>query len=187
MIAGPNGSGKSTVAPALLRDELQVTEFVNADAIAQGLSAFAPDKVAFDAGRIMLKRLHELAAARADFAFETTLASRTFAPWLRRLVDSGYQFHLVFVWLPSPDTNVERVALRVRRGGHNVPEDTIRRRYEGGLRNLFQLYRPLSATWRFYHNVDPSDPTLVARGSGEAVEKSFDPPLWEQIERQYKV
>ena len=96
-------------------------EFVNADTIAQGLSAFAQDRVAFQAGRIMLKRLSELAAARASFAFETTLASRSYAPWLTELRATGYKVHLVFLWLPSADEAVARVAERVRAGGHDVP------------------------------------------------------------------
>ena len=84
------------------------------------------------AGRIMIRRLKELAATRANFAFETTLASRTFAPWLADLKSIGYQVHLVFLWLPSDEMAVARVAERVRMGGHDVPEDTIRRRYRRG-------------------------------------------------------
>lgn len=114
VLAGPNGAGKSTAAPMLLRGTLGVTEFVNADVIAQGLSAFAPDRVALSAGRIMLRRLQELARQGVSFAFETTLASRSFAPWIRELAQTGYQFHLVFLWLPSADFAVQRVADRVR-------------------------------------------------------------------------
>ena len=90
VIAGPNGAGKSTLAPVLLKDTLAVTEFVNADVIARGMSAFAPENVAIAAGRLMLGRLRELAKQRTSFAFETTLASRSFAPWIRRLVETGY-------------------------------------------------------------------------------------------------
>ncbi|MBD3562297.1 AAA family ATPase, partial [Planktothrix sp. FACHB-1355] len=129
VIAGPNGAGKSTVAPILLQETLGVNEFVNADAIAQGLSAFAPEAVAFQAGRIMLERLQQLANQRANFAFETTLASRTFAPWIANLRQAGYVFYLLFLWLPSPEVAIARVQQRVREGGHNVPEETIRRRY----------------------------------------------------------
>ena len=99
VIAGPNGAGKSTVAPALLRDTLLVNEYVNADVIAQGLSAFAPESAALRAGRVMLGRLHELAEARRTFAFETTLASRSFAPWLARQKRSGYLVNLVFSYI----------------------------------------------------------------------------------------
>jgi len=138
VLAGPNGAGKSTAAPALLQGTLGVTEFVNADVIAQGLSAFDPDRVALAAGRIMLRRLQELARQGVSFAFETTLASRSFAPWIRELARTGYLFHLVFLWLPSADFAVQRVANRVRLGGHDVPEMTIRRRYHLGLYNFFQ-------------------------------------------------
>jgi len=112
----------------LLNGTLGVTEFVNADVIAQGLSAFQPERAAFHAGRVMLKRLHYLAKERVDFAFETTLASSSFAPWIAKLKQSGYTFHLVFLWLPSADFAVARVAERVRMGGHDVPEETIRKR-----------------------------------------------------------
>jgi predicted ABC-type ATPase len=117
VLAGPNGAGKSTAAPYLLRGALGVTEFVNADVIAQGLSAFAPEAVAVAAGRIMLARLRELASKRVSFAFETTLASRSFAPWLASVVAGGYSFHLLYLWLPSADLAVSRVADRVRFGG----------------------------------------------------------------------
>jgi len=128
IVAGPNGAGKSTVAPALLHGTLAVDEFVNADVIASGLSAFDPESAAIAAGRVMLARLHELAEQRESFAFETTLASRTFAPWLRDLRASGYQIHLLFLWLPSAEFALDRVADRVRAGGHNVPAETVRRR-----------------------------------------------------------
>lgn len=149
-LAGPNGAGKSTLGPVLLRDTLAVRHFVNADVIAQGLSAFAPEKEAFSAGRIMLARLRELAEERETFAFETTLAGRGYAPWLEKLVASGYDFHLVFLWLPSAELAVARVASRVTRGGHSVPPETIGRRYASGLVNFFQLYRHLATTWRLF-------------------------------------
>ena len=101
VLAGPNGAGKSTAAPVLLHQHLAVNEFVNADTIAKGLSAFRPEDVALKAGRIMLQRLRELADQHQSFAFETTLASRTFAPWLQRLRNTGYQVHLIFLYLPS--------------------------------------------------------------------------------------
>jgi predicted ABC-type ATPase len=142
VIAGPNGAGKSTAAPALLRDLLGVAEYVNADLIAQGLSAFDPQSVAFQAGRVMLGRLRQLAARRRHFAFETTLATRGYLPWLRTLRADGFAFDLAFLWLPSPEMAVARVAERVCRGGHDVPEAVIRRRYARGLQNFFRLYRP---------------------------------------------
>jgi predicted ABC-type ATPase len=132
VLAGPNGAGKTTASRVVLQDLTHVSEFVNADVIAQGLSAFAPENAALEAGRIMLARLHELAANRANFAFETTLASRSFAPWLEGLIGSGYQFHLFFFWLPSPEFSIRRVENRVKMGGHYVDPATIGRRYTGG-------------------------------------------------------
>ena len=181
VIAGPNGAGKSTTAPTLLKGTLGVTEFVNADVIALGLSAFQPERAAFHAGRVMLERLHYLAKERVDFAFETTLASRSFAPWIAKLQQSGYTFHLVFLWLPSADFAVARVAERVRMGGHDVPEETIRRRYNKGIENFFRLYRPLSVTWRIYDNAEPSWPRIVADGRGDANETIYDPKTWSLI------
>jgi hypothetical protein len=108
VIAGPNGAGKSTTASSLLKGTLEVTEFVNADLIAQGLSGFQPEGAVFHAGRVMLERIHYLAKKRVDFAFETTLASRTFAPWIAELLKTGYAFHLVFLWLPNKEFAVER-------------------------------------------------------------------------------
>ena len=129
IIAGPNGAGKSTAAPVLLKETFATPEFVNADVIAQGLSGFAPENSAFEAGRIMLRRLRQLARERRSFAFETTLASRSFAPWIEKERGRGYQFILTFLWLSSADLAVQRVKERVRLGGHSVPEDVVRRRY----------------------------------------------------------
>src|SRR5436190_6481448 len=135
VIAGPNGAGKSTLAPALLRDTLNIPEFVNADTIAEGLSAFAPEDASFDAGRVMLGRLHDLANEGKDFAFETTLASRFYAGWLKELREqNAYQVCLVFLWLENVDIAIQRVSARVQAGGHSIPEETIRRRYDRGIR-----------------------------------------------------
>src|SRR5581483_8686978 len=144
LLAGPNGAGKSTAAPDLLRGALHVHEFVNADVIARGLSAFNPEGAAIEAGRVMLGRLKELASQRQNIAFESTLASRTFAPWIRGLKTNGYRFHLFYFWLPSPDHCVERVRERKSIGGHFVPENEIRRRYGRGIVNLFDLYLPIA-------------------------------------------
>jgi predicted ABC-type ATPase len=180
-IAGPNGAGKSTTAPFLLPETLGIREFVNADAIALGLSAFAPEKVAFTAGRIMLERLHQLADDRENFAFETTLATRSFAPWIANLRRNGYLFHLIFLWLPSPELAIARVQQRVRRGGHHVPEETIRRRYDVGLRNFFKLYRPLTDSWRFYDNSNTAAYRLIAFGVNDFEPAVYDSQAWENI------
>jgi len=186
VIAGPNGAGKSTTAPSLLRDALQVSEFVNADTIAGGLSAFRPDSVAIPAGRAMLERIRHLAEAQADFAFETTLASRTFAPWLVRLKRSGYHVHVLFLWLESADLAVDRVAARVRLGGHDVPEGTVRRRYKRGLRNLFGLYIPLADSWQVFNNSRAGRPELVASGNRDRAEQIANAPLWQRITEAYR-
>ncbi len=149
VIAGPNGAGKSTTAPMLLKGTLGVTEFVNADVIAQGLSAFQPESAAFHAGRVMLERLHFLAKERVDFAFETTLASRSFPLDCKTEAKRVY-FPPGFPVAPNADFAVARVAERVRMGGHDVPEETIRRRYNKGIENFFRLYQPLTDTWRMY-------------------------------------
>jgi predicted ABC-type ATPase len=185
VIAGPNGSGKSTAAPALLRDYLGITEFVNADVIAQGLSGFRAESVAIQAGRIMLARLQELARQQADFAFETTLASRLFAPWLHKLRDSGYRVHLLFLWLPSPELAIARVATRVQQGGHHVPDDTIRRRYHAGLRNFFRLYQPLVDSWMLFDNASTEGHKLIASHVEAGGIRVDNPTLWDSIRGQY--
>jgi predicted ABC-type ATPase len=186
VIAGPNGAGKSTSAPSLLRDALQVSEFVNADAIAGGLSAFRPDSVAIPAGRAMLERMRYLAKARADFAFETTLASRSFAPWLARMKRHGYYVHMLFLWLESADLAMDRVAARVRVGGHDVSEATVRRRYERGLGNFFRLYLPLVDSWQMFDNSRAGRPRLVASGRGGRAPEVANPSLWRRISEAYR-
>jgi predicted ABC-type ATPase len=186
IVAGPNGAGKTTAAADILVGALAVQEFVNADIIAKGLSSFQPESVAFDAGRIMLQRLHHLTAQRADVAFETTLASRTFASWIKTLTPTGYEFHLLFFWLPSADMAVARVRTRVLEGGHHVPEETIRRRYETGLRNFFRIYRPLAASWRFYDNSVRGERRLIADGARGRADVVFDQDLWNNVNREWR-
>ena len=181
VIAGPNGAGKSTAAPALLKDALHVDNFVNADVIAQGLCAYQPEKAAIQAGRIMLDRIHTLANEEVNFAFETTLASRTFAMWIPKLLKQGYQFHLIFLWLQSADLAIFRVKERVKTGGHSVPESTIRRRYTAGLKNFFNLYSPLADSWQFYDNSNTIHLSLIA---SEAKHHSLiikDEEVWKQL------
>lgn len=130
----------------------------------------------------MLKRLHELAGRGADFAFESTLASRSFAPWINELKEnSGYLFYLIYLWLPSTEMAVARVSERVTAGGHNVPEDVVRRRYQRGLRNFFWLYRLLSDGWAFYDNAAVSGPRLIAKGKGNMDTEVHDPEVWVKL------
>jgi predicted ABC-type ATPase len=182
VLGGPNGAGKSTVARLLLPEFLGIREFVNADEIARGLSAFAPESVAFQAGRILLQRLHVLAERQVSFAFETTLATRSFAPWLRKLQSRGFEVVVLYLWLPDADLAVRRVAHRVRCGGHDVPPAIIRRRYERGLRNFLDLYVPLADAWRLYDNAD-AVPRLIAHGGGSRSPEIRDPALWSHITR----
>jgi predicted ABC-type ATPase len=183
ILAGPNGAGKSTAAPELLQGALAVNEFVNADVIARGLSAFDPESAAIAAGRVMLARIRELAEQRVSFAFETTLASRSFAPWLRDLRASGYTVHLFFLWLSSADLAVERVAERVAAGGHSIPADTVRRRYRAGIRNFFSLYQTVVNSWALYNASGP-EPTLVAEGLESEPLKVYDRGVWAAVQRQ---
>jgi predicted ABC-type ATPase len=185
VIAGPNGAGKSTTAPRLLQEALTVREFVNADPIAIGLSAFRPESVAMAAGRMMLARLKALALAREDFAFETTLASRSFAPWLASLRASSYRVHLAFLALSSPDLAVARVAQRVRQGGHDVPEPVVRRRFVAGLRNFFAPYQSIADTWQMFDNSGVTGPGLIASGRGRQPVHVVDVEAWTNLlERQ---
>ena len=180
VLAGPNGAGKSTAAAKLLQGPLQVTEFVNAAVIARGPSAFHPEGVSMAAGRIMLTHLRELAADRKSVAFETTLASRSFAPWLKKLIESGYSLKLFFFWLPSADMAIRRVAERVTTGGHSVPDETIRRRYERGLSNLFESYLPIADAW-FVYDSSQNEPTEIARGGLEKATRVSEVELWRHI------
>ncbi len=150
VIAGPNGAGKTTFASEFLPAFVQCREFLNADLIAAGLSPFAPETQNVRAGRLLLERIRELANQRVDFGFETTLSGRTYAMLLGDMRASGYLVVLFFLWLPSAEMAVARVENRVRQGGHQVPAEDVRRRYEAGVRNLFQLYRPLLDGWLLY-------------------------------------
>jgi predicted ABC-type ATPase len=178
VIAGPNGAGKSTMAQTLLSEEFRCAEFVNADVIARELSV-NPESVAIEAGRRMLRRLDELAGQRVDFAFETTLSSRSFAPWLRKRQEEGYVVHLLFAWLPHPDMSVTRVALRVASGGHHVPETDVRRRYERGISNFLHLYMELADVWEVYDNSAAA--RMMARGSRLTRPTIFDQAGWQKF------
>jgi len=134
---------------------LNCKEFVNADEIAKGLSPFQPDNVAIEAGRIMLSRIRELMKNNVDFAFETTLASKSYVKFILEAQARGYMVTLVFFWLNSPELAIERVKTRVISGGHNIPEDVIRRRYNAGINNLSRLYLPISDYWMIIDNSEP--------------------------------
>ena len=166
IFAGPNGAGKSTHADAILA-ALGIDTFVNADYIARGLSGRKTDVVAFEAGRIMLKRLHQLGEAGADFAFESTLASRTFAPFFRTLKAQGYVLAVYYFSLANAQLAVRRVKLRVAMGGHDVPSDVIKRRFGRSLNNFFNLYAPLADEWTLFDNSSLPQALTVAAKSAE--------------------
>ena len=185
VLGGPNGTGKSTAPPRLLRGSLRVEEFVNADTLAQGLSAFRPLDAALEACRIMLARLDSLEAQRKSFAFESTLSSHALARRLARLKDLGYGVHIVYLWLPTVDLALARVADRVRAGGHDVPRDTVRRRFGRGRRNFFLQFRPLADTWRLYDASAITGPRLVASGGAGMPIAIRDAKTWHEAARGY--
>lgn len=161
VIAGPNGSGKTTFAKEYLPKFAKCLEFLNADLIAAGLNPFAPERENVRAGRILLTRISELTQAGIDFGFETTLAGRNHAKQLSRMKSLGYRIVLIFLWLPDANLAVNRVASRVLQGGHNIPEGDIRRRFDSGLRNFFDLYQPLADNWLLF-DASQITPRLIA-------------------------
>jgi predicted ABC-type ATPase len=161
VIAGPSGAGKTTFATEFLPDFVNCRQFLNADLIAAGLSPFAPETQNVRAGRLLLERIGELSTAREDFGLETTLSGRTHAKLLTDLKFSGYRIDLFFLWLPSPDLAVLRVAKRVLEGGHQVPEEIVRRRYASGLRNFVRLYTPRVDSWWLY-DASRMPPVMIA-------------------------
>ena len=181
IIAGPNGSGKSTSAPAVLPGPIP---YVNADEIAKGLPEDPARNKDLRAGRILIEELDRLEAERADFAIETTLASRSLVPRIARLQASGYRFHLLFFRVASVEVSIARVAERVRRGGHDIPEPTIRRRYAAGLRNFFSLYLPVADTWRVFDNTHIGDARLVASGRACAGIQIYDYQIWNRMKKE---
>lgn len=160
IIAGCNGAGKTTASYSVLPDLLQCREFVNADEIAKGLSPFNPETVAIEAGRLMLERINLLLSQHKTFAIETTLATRSYAKLVERAHAQGYIVVLLFFWLPTPEMAVDRVAKRVKEGGHNIPTDVIYRRYRSGLHNFFNIYINIVDSWMFYENFNET--TLLA-------------------------
>ena len=163
IIAGCNGAGKTTASFTVLPEMLNCDEFINADEIARGLSPLNPEKASIDAGRLMLKRIDKLISYKKDFAFETTLATRSYRKTISRAIKEGYQVTMVFFWLDSVELAIERVRTRVLEGGHNIPEKVIRRRYYSGIKNLFEIYIPICDYWMLFNNsVSPSE--LIAEG-----------------------
>ena len=166
VIAGPNGAGKTTFARSFLPEEAQCKRFINADLIAAGLSPFAPETAALKAGRLMLAEIDECVRRGESFAFETTLSGRAYLGRVKQWRELGYHVSLFFLRLPDAETAIARVAERVRQGGHDIPEDVIRRRFAAGLDNFENVYKVAVDAWAEFDNVG-EEPTLLQWGENE--------------------
>ncbi|HVI47165.1 MAG TPA: zeta toxin family protein [Chitinophaga sp.] len=183
IIAGCNGAGKTTASYIVLPEILNCREFVNADNIAAGLSPFYPESVAVEAGRMMLQRIHHLIDEQVDFAFETTLSTRSYASLIKKVKEDGYKVTLLFFWLSSPDFAKKRVADRVAEGGHNIPPEVIKRRYYRGLPNLIKIYIPLCDAWTVVDNMN-GIPEVIASGAMNDEKLILNPDIWGVISEQ---
>ncbi len=152
IIAGCNGAGKTTASFTILPEILNCKEFVNADEIARGLSPFQPEKVSFESGRIMLHRVNELLVMNENFAFETTLATKSYKSKVIDAQKNNYTVTLLFFWLQNVDLAIERVRTRVLEGGHNIETQVIKRRYINGIKNLFNIYLPIADEVMIFDN-----------------------------------
>lgn len=172
VLAGTNGAGKTTASRELLVNVLRIPVFTNADAIARGLNSLNPESVSIPAARVMLDWMDTLAAERRDFAFETTLAGRTYAPWLRRLRESGYEVYLYYYWLRSAEAALARVAQRVQSGGHHIPDADVLRRYGRSVKNFLELYRGIADEWEVYDNTDGNRLLIGVGSHGQELHES---------------
>lgn len=152
IIAGPNGAGKTTFAREFLPNEANCPDFINADLIASGLSPFRPEVMAVRAGRLMLQEINTRVRRLENFAFETTLSGKVYANKISEWQRLGYHVKLIFLSLPNVDIALARIAARVAQGGHNVPEQTVRRRFDAGLQNFEKLYKNIVDAWALYDN-----------------------------------
>lgn len=180
IISGCNGAGKTTVSYTVFPDVLKCEEFVNADEIAKGLSPFHPESVAIEAGMLMLKRIDDLLEQGVNFAIETTLAARSYVRLVEKAHQRGYEVRLIFLWLSSPEMAVERVAQRVREGGHNIPEDVVQRRYHAGLSNLFNIFMDQVDYWLLMNN-SKTPRSIVAEGGLGMETKIYDTELFDYL------
>ncbi len=179
IIAGPNGAGKTTFAEEFLKNYAECPTFINADTIARGLAGFSSDAAALKAGRLSLEQIEFYATKKIDFAFETTLSGVTYLSRLRDKKKEGYRIHLFFFWIPDVKLSLERVANRVKMGGHGVSEKVVRRRFHRGIKNFLKIYRPLLDSWMLFDNSGKL-PHAIAKEENGKVE-IFDPALYEKI------
>ena len=169
IISGPNGAGKTTASYSVLPKILHCKEFVNADEIAHGLSPFNPESVAIEAGRLMLNRIKELLYRNESFSIETTLATRSYYRLIEKAHQQNYEVTLLYFWLNSPEQARERVAERVRKGGHNNPVEIIERRYSEGIDNLFNIYMPIVDTWILVDNSKTPRSIIASGGKNQSL------------------
>ncbi|GAB1858116.1 zeta toxin family protein [Flavobacteriaceae bacterium MHTCC 0001] len=185
IISGCNGAGKTTASYTILPELLNCNEFVNADEIAKGLSPFNADSTAIQAGRLMLKRINSLIEKGEDFAFETTLSTRSYRKLILKAKDNGYQTNLLFFWLRTEELAVKRVETRVKEGGHNIPEPVIRRRYKNGLKNFFQIFEPIVDEWIFIDNSgEPYE--IIAQKDSPNSKIIHNPSKWNELTKKNK-
>jgi predicted ABC-type ATPase len=183
IIAGCNGSGKTTASYTVLPEMLNCKEFVNADGIAAGLSPFNPESVALEAGRLMLQRINHLMEEGVDFAFETTLSTRSYVSFVKKAKEHEYKITLLYFWLNSSDFAIARVARRVEEGGHNIPTDIIKRRYYRGIHNLINLYIPVCDNWYVVDNTD-LPPKIIANQIEDLEKVVINDDIWISILKQ---
>jgi predicted ABC-type ATPase len=161
IIAGPNGVGKTTFASTFLPKYADCRNFINADLIARGMSPFSPEAAAVRAGRLMLSEIRFFARRRDTFAFETTLSGRSYLRLIRQLKTQGYKVHFFFLAVKDVDVALSRVRDRVLKGGHDVPEAVVRRRFSRSIRNFLAEYRPLADSWYLFDNSGQT-PVIIA-------------------------
>ena len=162
IIAGPNGAGKTTFAREFLPQYVQCKNFINADFIAQGLSPFSPQAAGLRAGRLVLEQILNFSTRKMDFGFESTLSGKTYYSLLKQLKGRGYSLHLFFLWVPGVELSLARIKERVAKGGHDVPQADVRRRFRRSFSNFLKLYEPLFDSWYIFDN-STTAPNLVAQ------------------------
>ena len=182
IISGCNGAGKTTASVTILPEILHCREFVNADNIAAGISPWNVESAAFEAGRVMLRRIDELMTKGVDFAIETTLTTKSYVGLVKKAQRLSYDVILLFVWLESPEMAIDRVAARVRNGGHNIPSEVVYRRYYRGLQNLFELFMPICDEWIVTDNSHGEWQKIAACKQNES-NIILNPELWAKIQR----
>ena len=185
IIAGCNGAGKTTACFTILPEVLDCKEFINADEIAKGLSPFQPESIAMQAGRIMLARMDELLQKGETFAFETTLATKSYKQKIEWAQANGYKVTLLFFWLDSPNIAKKRVAQRVAEGGHNIPLETIERRYYNGIANLFTIYIDMVDICYIFDNSEGERTPIAKKYKGEK-EIIYNTDLYNQMKNSYE-